>query len=76
VNFRGEARPERIKAFYSLDLNVQYRFGKNLRLYGGVNNVQDKMPPFDPRQDSYGFAVDQYAPVGRTVYLTARYTFD
>lgn len=76
VNFRGEPRPDRIKAHYTLDLNAQYRWGKNLRLFAGVSNVQDKMPPFDPRQDSYGFAVDQYAPVGRTVYMTARYTFD
>lgn len=76
VNFRGEERPEHIGAHATLDLNMQYRFGKQLRLFAGVNNVQDKLPPFDPRQTSYGFAVDQYAPIGRTVYVSARYSFD
>lgn len=76
VNFRGEERPSHIGAFATLDLNAQYRVGKQLRLFAGINNIQDKMPPFDPRQTTYGFAPDQYAPIGRTIYVSARYSFD
>jgi outer membrane receptor protein involved in Fe transport len=76
VNFRGEERPDRIPEHYTLDLTAQYRVNKDLRVFVGLNNITNKLPPFDPRQDTYGFAVDQYAPLGRSAYMSLRYNFE
>lgn len=76
TNFRGEARPARIPEFKTFDLSVQYRMDKNTRFFATVRNLDDKLPPFDPRMTSYGFAVDQYVPMGRSLSLSFRRTFD
>ncbi len=75
-NFRGEARKTEITGFTTFDLSTQYRYGKNTRIFGAVRNIFNSIPPFDPRMSAYGFAVDQYAPIGRTVSLSVRYTFE
>uniref|UniRef100_UPI0035B19ABB TonB-dependent receptor domain-containing protein n=1 Tax=Chitinimonas sp. TaxID=1934313 RepID=UPI0035B19ABB len=76
TNARGEARPTSIPAFITYDLGLGYRWGKHARINGTIRNITDKLPPFDPRMSSYGFAVDQYAPISRTFNLSFTYKFD
>ena len=76
TNFRGEARPTEIPEYKTVDLTVQYRFDKNTRFFATVRNIGDRLPPFDPRMTSYGYAVDQYAAQGRVLSLSFRRSFD
>ena len=76
TNFRGEARPTEIPEYKTVDLTVQYRLDKNTRFFATVRNIGDRMPPFDPRMTSYGYAVDQYAAQGRVLSLSFRRSFD
>jgi len=75
VNFRGEARPPQIPAYTTYDMTFNYRFNKDLRVFGGVRNIFDKYPPYDPRMTSLAFAADQYAPVSRSYSLGLNYQF-
>lgn len=74
-NFRGEARHTEIPEHVTFDLSMQYRLGKNTRIFASLINAGDKMPPFDPRMSSYGYAVDQYSTQGRTLSMSFRHTF-
>jgi iron complex outermembrane receptor protein len=40
--------PPRIPSFGLFDLNLEYNGIHNLTIYGRVNNIADRYPPFDP----------------------------
>ncbi len=80
TRFIGEAKSSptaanavNIKAHVYHDMQLRYRFGEQLEVYGGVSNVFDKQPPFFPFGHSGTQALDTvpayYDVFGRSAYV-------
>ncbi|NVD99290.1 TonB-dependent receptor [Massilia sp. BJB1822] len=72
----------KIKSFTTVDLNVLYRFDKNLTLKASILNLFDKRPPLDVATygnagSNYGYnaTLHQAGAVGRFFSLGASYNF-
>ena len=66
--------PERIGSHSTLDLTLAWSGIKNLRVFGSVQNLTDRQPPWDPTQ-ALGFSVSQYDMRGRYVRAGLEYRF-
>lgn len=78
----GETTPYDIKSYDSFDLSGAYTFGSDwkwlngLTIRAGVNNVFNKMPPFGGGTFSEANAdTATYNPVGRLMFVEAKYSF-
>jgi iron complex outermembrane recepter protein len=68
-----------VASFTTVDLTASYKGFKNWEIYGGVNNLFNRKPPFD-YQAGYGlpfynFNYAQSGAIGTYFTLGARYTF-
>jgi len=65
-----------IPAWSSLDLGLSYRFGDNAKVRFGINNLEDKDPPFTADW-TFSNNTDSlmYDVFGRTYYLNFQYQF-
>jgi len=66
--------PERIGSHATLDLTLAWTGIKNLRVFGSVQNLTDRQPPWDPTQ-ALGFSVSQFDMRGRYVRAGLDYRF-
>jgi iron complex outermembrane receptor protein len=71
----GSAR--RVKAYQLWDLSGSYAWSKALRLRGGVRNLFDTNPPRSNQIYSFlaGYDPNYTDPRGRSLYLSANYSF-
>jgi len=69
------AETGRIKHFASYNLNMGYRFTKNLRMSFIVNNLLNDIHPDDDTFNSYPYFWRAFSPIGREMFLQATYTF-
>ncbi len=73
--------PSASTASYSqFDLNFTYTGIKHLTIYGGINNIFDRRPPFDPLWignlvDVTGYDQSLYTNLGRYIQVGATYKF-
>lgn len=69
----------RTASYSQFNLNFTYTGFKNWTIYGGVNNIFDRSPPFDPLWvgsiDQTGYDQSLYTYVGRFVQVGATYKF-
>lgn len=72
----------RVKKYHKFDLQASYAFGANsgkwlkgLSATVGVNNVFNKFPPNIPSEGNQSHDINSYDPIGRLVYVQARYKF-
>ena len=73
---------QRVGPYSVFDASVTYtlagerRWFKGLQLTAGVNNLGNKLPPRSVTYDSLSNAdVDEFNPIGRLFYVSARYRF-
>jgi len=75
----GGAQPNGVASYSQFNLFTTYTGIKNWTLYGGINNIMDKTPPYNAYQLGYnvGIAYDasQYSDIGRFVQVGATYHF-
>ncbi len=67
-----------VDAYYSLDTQVYYNLGKDVKFTLGVSNLLDEEPPFaigDGDGDLYGYVGSMYNPRGRYIYGKVNYRF-
>ena len=75
----GEPAPYgcRIASFTTMDLSARYRFGKGFEVFGTIQNLFDRNPPFDPT--TYGAIsfnpLDVSGAIGRYYTVGLKYTF-
>jgi iron complex outermembrane receptor protein len=75
----GDEAPNgcRIASFTSVDLSLRYRFLKNLEVFGTVQNLFDRVAPFDPT--TYGALsfnpLDVSGAIGRYYTVGLKYAF-
>ena len=74
--------PYRVKKYHSFDLQVGHSFAnwgprrlRGLQVAVGVNNVFNKFPPYIPSEGNQSHDINAYDPIGRFVYLQAKYKF-
>lgn len=72
----------RVAKYHSFDLQVGHTFAawnnkflKGLTTSVGVNNVFNKMPPLIPSEGNQSHDINAYDPIGRFVYVQAKYRF-
>ena len=46
--FQNGVYPERVRDYYTVDLYAAYNITKNIKIFGSVLNVNNRMPPYDP----------------------------
>ena len=67
----------KIGSFTTVDLNARWQITRNWQVFGTVQNLFDRKPPFDPT--TYGAVhynpLDASGAFGRFFYAGARYTF-
>jgi iron complex outermembrane recepter protein len=67
----------RVKSFTTVDLTAGWQISKNFQIFGSVQNLFDKEPPFDPQ--TYGAIgynpLDYSGAIGRYFRIGAKYTF-
>jgi iron complex outermembrane receptor protein len=68
------------RAGYSVfNLNVAYTGFKHWTIYGGMNNIFNKAPPYDPlwasQTDGTGYDQSLYTYMGRYLQIGATYKF-
>ena len=61
-------------------MNFTYTGIKHLTIYGGINNIFDRRPPFDPLWignlvDVTGYDQSLYTNLGRYIQVGATYKF-
>ncbi|CAN7757638.1 TonB-dependent receptor [Caballeronia sp. LjRoot34] len=68
-----------VGSYSQFNLYTSYRGFKNWTVYGGINNVFDKRPPFDvvwtEGQNQSGYDSSLYSAIGRTFQIGATYRF-
>ena len=74
--------PYRVGRYHSFDLQVSYNFAntglrmlKGLQTTIGVNNVFNQFPPLIPSEGNQSHDINAYDPIGRFVYVQAKYKF-
>ena len=74
--------PFRVGNYNAFDMQVGHSFSKsgNRRLKGlqvllGVNNIQNRFPPLIPSEGNQSHDINAYDPIGRFVYMQAKYKF-
>ena len=74
--------PFRAASYRSWDAQLGYRFSsvtnrhlRGLQLTVGVNNVFNDYPPLIPSEGNQSRDINPYGPIGRFVYVQARYKF-
>ncbi len=74
--------PFRVAKYHSVDLQVGYTFKnwgnkwlKGLTTSVGVNNVANRFPPRIPSEGNQSADISSYDPIGRFVYVQAKYKF-
>ncbi len=72
----------RVKKYHSFDVQVGHSFANwgNRRLRGltasvGVNNVFNTFPPLIPSEGNQSHDINTYDPIGRMIYVQAKYKF-
>lgn len=72
----------RVAKYHNFDLQVGYSFKnsanrwlKGLTTTVGVNNVFNKFPPLIPSEGNQSADINAYDPIGRFVYVQAKYKF-
>ena len=79
IKLPGVATPANCKvdSFYTLDLSGVYRFSDKAEIFGSIQNVLDKKPPFDP--ETYGAIgynpLDYSGAIGRFFRVGFKYKF-
>ena len=67
----------KVKEFYTVDLSGAYKIGQNTEIFGSVQNVFDKKPPFDP--ETYGAIgynpLDYSGAIGRFFRVGLKHKF-
>jgi len=72
----GGTLPDRTSAKNYWDLYGSYQATKDLKISGGVRNLTDTQPPFDPqRQATFTYAYEEYEVRGRMFQLGLTYKF-
>lgn len=76
------ASPFRVGHCHSFDVQVGHTFAgfnnnwlKGLNLTVGVNNFTNTMPPLIPSEGNQSHDINAYDPIGKFVYMQARYKF-
>ncbi|MEJ0004564.1 MAG: TonB-dependent receptor [Pararobbsia sp.] len=68
-----------VASYSQFNLFVTYNGFKNWTVYGGIDNIFNRAPPFDPnfqgQPDFSGYDVSLYNNVGRFVQIGANYHF-
>ena len=67
----------KIKSFYTLDVNAVWKFRQNTEVFGSIQNLLDKKPPFDPT--TYGAIgynpLDYSGAIGRYFKIGVKHKF-
>jgi len=67
----------KIKSFTTMDISALYRVSKNMEVFGGIQNLFDSKPPFDPQ--TYGAIgynpLDYSGAIGRYFRVGMKYKF-
>jgi iron complex outermembrane receptor protein len=75
----GDAQPKGIASYSQFNLFATYNGIKHWTLYGGINNIMDKTPPYNSYSLGYGsgYAYDPslYSDTGRFIQVGATYRF-
>lgn len=75
----GGSQPNGVASYSQFNLFTTYTGIKNWTLYGGINNIMDKTPPYNAYQLGYnvgiGYDSSQYSDIGRFVQVGATYHF-
>jgi len=69
----------RVGGFTTTSLFGRYRWGKDLEIFGSVQNLFDRIAPLDPqtyRAFRYNVAFHLPGAIGRQYSIGARYTFE
>lgn len=74
--------PYRVKKYHTFDVQIGHTFSdmgfrylKGLQMQVGVNNVFNKFPPLIPSEGNQSHDINSYDPIGRFVYVQAKYKF-
>ena len=74
--------PFRVGNYNSFDVqvgatlaNTGIRYLKGLQLSLGVNNIMNRFPPRIPSEGHQSHDINTYDPIGRLMYVQARYKF-
>lgn len=75
----GATAPDgcKVKSFYTVDMSGVYAFSKNTEVFGSIQNLLDKKPPFDP--ETYGAIgynpLDYSGAIGRFFRIGLKHKF-
>jgi len=79
---RTNPTPYRVSNYNSFDVQVSttlsqvgIRYLKGLQVTLGVNNLTNKFPPRIPSEGNQSHDINTYDPIGRVLYVQARYKF-
>lgn len=74
--------PYRVKKYNTFDIQVGHTFSnygnrwlKGLQMQVGMNNVFNRFPPLIPSEGNQSHDINAYDPIGRFVYVQAKYKF-
>jgi iron complex outermembrane receptor protein len=74
--------PYRVAEYQTVDFQVGYNFtgshfswARGLQTAIGINNAFNRMPPRIPSEGNQSHDINAYDPIGRFVYVQARYKF-
>jgi iron complex outermembrane receptor protein len=74
--------PFRVARYNSFDVLLSHNFSnwglgwlKGLQMQVGVNNVFNTFPPLIPSEGNQSHDINAYDPIGRFVYVQAKYKF-
>jgi iron complex outermembrane receptor protein len=74
--FQNGTASEKIKSYTTLDLFGRWAVTPKLNITASINNIFDKMPPYDPGvSGTFLYDFTQYSPFGRTFRVGASYRF-
>ena len=78
----GSPTPYRVSSYSTFDFQVGHTFAgqrqgwlKGLQVAVGVNNAFNKFPPRIPSEGNQSHDINSYDPIGRFLYVQARYKF-
>lgn len=78
----SSAAPFRVADYHSFDAQIGHNFTgsrygwvRGLQVAVGVNNMFNKFPPRIPSEGNQSHDINAYDPIGRFVYVQARYKF-
>ncbi|HEY3597816.1 MAG TPA: TonB-dependent receptor [Paraburkholderia sp.] len=75
----GDGGTLSVASYSQFNLVATYRGFKNWTIYGGINNLFDRSPPFDvewqSQPDTTGYDQSLYTDMGRTFQIGATYRF-